>query len=608
MSRGIVLAARNDGFGSRMVAFLNAMYVAEKFDLEFRFVWPSMKEPGDFHVVPPPSAVFSRAYRRAHQLPTTNMSTIHRVANVEFSREWVAETLGNEKLAGIQIDTCEATARLSGQAVAYGDFARLWSSIGWTEKIRRLMRHASSRVDPRAVAVHIRRGDIVEGESRHKLFNAKYAPLGWYRKIIGDLLEAGTPVLLFCDDGALASSLVGHFPDLKTIDRTSLARLSKFQRDIYELSALARCARVVAAHSGFSHLASLIAGHPLESAQSFIPGQDRRRLIETDLAGFAADYSPLSRAKELQWLAVELPEVLTPVERDGLLQEASILDPECVAYPRLRAVEMVERGDLDGAERVLSAAAKTFFVRSQRATSPLRHMADVLFGLSRLHRWPLPLPSRPVSHPFVASVSVMDANPWGSPERVALAATVSAARPDDDILLAFHADELRASGRARASLEFLEAALLAGRDAPLLRRLAMMASAVLRDNAKAVEHGRAALAAAPDDNVLALRVAWLLLKSGDKAGARDVMAKWVPADFRTAKDLHHLSRALEKVGRRGEAIVAARRAAELSPTNRHYQRRRESFEPLGSFTRRVRGGLGRARRLLGATWQIPAPR
>ncbi len=135
----------------------------------------------------------------------------------------------------------------------------------------------------RLVAVHVRRGDIVEGlrtaclafgpddllpRSMLDRYTQHYlrgcAPTRTYLAIAKRFVETGHRIMFFSDTPSTASAFQKRFAsDLLFAADLAPARLNSVQQALFEIVLMSRCSAIVATVSKFSTLASVIGGAPL---------------------------------------------------------------------------------------------------------------------------------------------------------------------------------------------------------------------------------------------------------------------------------------------------------------------------------------------------------
>lgn len=360
----VIGSSRYDGFGSRMIALLNARYLAEIYQLPFRFGWIAL-ETG-FHSVPPAEEVFDPDFLARYGLGASAGRFFHTNKALDLDVAAIDGALSDAGLAGIMVEACEGPLTIHGVVPPPETFSRLWDELGFSSRIRDVMASAKASIPSDAVAIHCRRGDIVHGGDRFNLYNRKFVPLALYKEAIQRELDEEASIVLLGDDQSVLGILASDIPRQNLLSSAHLYD-NGFDRAVFDFTLMSSCRKIIGSESMFSVLAGLVGQVPQVSPTDMMPKRQQLDLIASDLRQKPEHYAPLERAKELQWAALVLKDEIDQCERDSLLAEASELDRDNLTYAYIRARDRVERGASRDAEILLGDTVRALLAHASGA-------------------------------------------------------------------------------------------------------------------------------------------------------------------------------------------------------------------------------------------------
>lgn len=599
MTSKYVISSRSDGFGARLVSMINALYVAEVTGLEFKFTWPDMRGDSEFHAVPPVEQMFSAEFIERYHLPHFDLPSFEHSHNEPITQEMLQRIEQDDAILGLNIKTCDAPSQVEGAPSGEDIFARLWPKIGFTPRLASVFEHAQSAVPAETIAVHCRRGDTVTGIYRYRLFNYKYFPTSFLKDVLADARDAGQRVLLFSDDAHIVEAMREQFGVLTTKELAGSSVSNRTEEAIFDFAAMSACRFIVCTHSVFAILASMVGGVPRkdpidayedllkrrhlsridaipsELTDSFVRGM-KASVILKDLEQNPGFYSPLERAKELQWAANEpLNKPSDQMsskdsdQRDRLLAEAQVLDPENQTYSHLRALHFARRGMFDKAEALLEKVATQHFERTERSTSEIAHSFNILDGRIAA---PFKLGAGAGSYPFLTAFYAYHVMVVGGQAKsLPHSKRAYELRPSSDLLLAVYTSGLVASqGHAEAKI-LLEEAFRSGRDAAALRDTMVSILEKEGDKLGAIVQARVACSLAPQNTYLRVRLAWFLVRVKQAPEASRIIAGVAPDQIENATGVYLLSKTYDRLRQPEVALAMAHRAVSMRPNKRNYR-------------------------------------
>lgn len=260
-----IIGFRQDRIGARLICMLNVMRLARKFDATGRFLWlsqpegsyPELTDPHDFFA----ADFVSGQIRVVDKIPDlsqlTGVGTVAPSMNVRGFAERLAE--------GQRFDcnTMSETVRFmdetpAGIAAEMREVALGLKLAPPLEKALARARRAVARAGGGdAMAIHVRRGDILDGPPWcYTAWPSKFVPDEFFRAFIS---TGEGPVMAFSDTPEAVRHLAQGNPRvLPVTDLFAEADLPQPARDLLELVLMSECASVGApSHSAFSRAAEV---------------------------------------------------------------------------------------------------------------------------------------------------------------------------------------------------------------------------------------------------------------------------------------------------------------------------------------------------------------
>lgn len=439
-----IAACRGDGLGGRVGAMLNALWLARRLGLGFRFAWKPLRSGNPDSWIPAPKAVFEAGFLHACHRPLSDVMVAQVWRTTDLTRSAVAAAFENPSCRGIIFNLIGNDLRLDGVHATAAELRDAWQLIGWSGRLRELESQARAVMPAGSVALHMRRGDIVYGQSRRLHWPGKFRPFAWLRRAVEGLCDRGTSVVVFGDSAAAVDNLCDGLPVLRA-DRLRPGKVTGFEAAFFELCALSAAERIIGSRSNYGRVASMIGGTEITQVEEIIPAEQLVPLVLEDLAARPGRYDRFERAQELLWLSMKHPEHLAPGQAQAFLEEASRLDPGNDLPTVLLAQHRLRAGDHTAAERLFAQAAEQAFAALGRVTPSLYTdgggtwaLPGVLSGLPAADRERLPY-----TNAYAAELA--GAN---EPDRLDWTERATRDAPGSDLLLARHAQAVVDAGNA----------------------------------------------------------------------------------------------------------------------------------------------------------------
>ncbi len=261
-----IIGFRQDRIGARLICLLNVMRIARKFGVSGRYLWlsqpggpyPELADPRDFL---DPAFVAAHIDVVGHAPDRAGLRNLPAVAP-GMSRAGFARTLAEgrryecDSMAEILrfMDEPEAEAAAGLRAVA-ADLALSPRLARALADARRILERAGGG---RPLAIHVRRGDILDGDPwSYSSWASKYVPDEFFRAFVA---AVEGPVIAFSDTPAAVEHLRQGDPRILSVQELlDPGALTPAERDLLELLLMAGCAQVGApSHSAFSRAAAMV--------------------------------------------------------------------------------------------------------------------------------------------------------------------------------------------------------------------------------------------------------------------------------------------------------------------------------------------------------------
>ncbi len=359
----LFLVDRNDGFGARLAAMLDAIWLARQFDGRFAFHWPDMGVSQDDNAIEARTNVFSPRFLAEHhveaeRVASLRLQTLASVpADVEAALE-AAQGLDGFRVLGAMLGA-EARRRI-GPARLASEWRAAFRSIGFSPALHRARRLAAAvPIARNTIALHLRAGDIVYGSYRASgAFHGRVIAYPIAFELLRRRAEAGAPVLLFGQDHALCDHAKRAWNATLAQDFAAGYGFDTVANTLFEIALMSRCREIVAGNSAFSLTAARIAGKRIRPPGSIVPAPQARALIVKALQdpddGLAA--SPLQKAMAA-WHAVRAGGLdLDDPTSLAMIDAAIRHDPANPYYRAVAAIARYRAGDTAVAETLMLEA------------------------------------------------------------------------------------------------------------------------------------------------------------------------------------------------------------------------------------------------------------
>lgn len=263
---GRLIAFRNDRLGARLITLVNAMRLGRSHDIPFAVHWPEAIDVG--HVFNDPTELFDADFVARHFIDAEEWRRVRpRAERIAAIMPRGAERLARITAAGrdVTVDQAFNIVELAGEDAAEvrRAFAATLDRIPFAPALVGPCAQLAEALKG-ATAYHIRRGDLTDAlKAMNKAWPHKFVPDEFYRHHMQRELGRGAGrVVVFSDDADTVARFRAMFPEVATVeDLADVSALHPGARDLVELYAMSRCAKIVAPdRSAFSSTAADLGG------------------------------------------------------------------------------------------------------------------------------------------------------------------------------------------------------------------------------------------------------------------------------------------------------------------------------------------------------------
>jgi hypothetical protein len=362
-----IVARRFDGLGGRLTAMVNAMAIAERYGLEYRFAWTK----SDDLFSNDPHELFAPEYLDrfgVHELTLVDRTPVILGELDETLRQVRLISPSQQGAPFVEIDwPIGLHPMLAEDPDGANLFAAMFRSIPLTDPLSEIARDLGALPERNWVGVHVRAGDVVVGAWRRGTWHQKYQPLSLTRYAMRKAATNGSQVRVVSDQPAIARYLIDQCPGAEQLAALvpSYAQLTPLQQAMADIILLSQSTTIVApSHSAFSAFAGLVGGASLERSTDEIDASLARRIVSDSIHSQRRSIRHRSllapyNARDLVWYVDIFGERETAKTLARRLRRATRLDPEfTAAWARLARVS-ARSGQVARARRALVTARHT---------------------------------------------------------------------------------------------------------------------------------------------------------------------------------------------------------------------------------------------------------
>lgn len=561
----IIVALRGDGFGARICAIANGLAVAERLGLPFWFSWPQMKTDGDFHAIAPPEAIFSADFLAKHLDQTLAPRDYVGVMDAPITSGIMSEA---QEKSGIAVNHWNGPVVIEGKPnQSAGEVAASFQKIEFSDRIKAAMKAGHDAIKGPSVAVHARRGDIVYGEYRKRLFNRKYMPLAAVKTIIRRLTEQNRKVIFFSDDVPTIDNLKRQFGIGTASELRPNGGTTNEESAVFDMALMSKCETIIASRSVFTVAASMMGDVPMIEVMDYAAKADARNGILEDILLFPDHYSVLEKAKSYQWVANELKDVISAQERNTLLAQAGALDPENHTYQHIRVVDYLRRKIPVKAETILRESALQCFQQSERSRLDVApSYPSVQNHFPKFLRY-----SMDARFPYLNLICALHFRWEGDKDKAAEHSAMAYRAERSALAGGIYVLDLVQAGRVDEAREVMQTLSAAYPGVPAVMYANGVTWEAQGNKRRAYKSFLSAYELSPKDEVIAASAAFFAMRCASHEIAADILPKFPPKVLKIGTAAIAFSKASDRLGDMGLAKAYAEHAVFLEPKRKKFR-------------------------------------
>lgn len=271
---GSIIAFRNDRLGARLMTMMNAIRIAQDYDLPYYFVWKTDGRTSEELLNP--TQIFDAAYFAQHEAPidvyrdvAPQSADVAALPPKSTVADFKAQTAGQgavicsgSNLIVFPWETSEDVAPRYANALA---------ALRFSPEVTQAIKEVDAVLAGSGTAFHIRRGDIIyDPITSNQLWSNKYIPREFYEVLAKQLTrDPDKRILVFSDEPEEITRLKALSPQILGAADVIPASLTLAQRDFIELYAMSRCGVIYGPPgSGFSMTAALMGNSSVQDVRS----------------------------------------------------------------------------------------------------------------------------------------------------------------------------------------------------------------------------------------------------------------------------------------------------------------------------------------------------
>lgn len=369
----VFVGRRSDGLGERLNSIINAIWLSDIFETDFRFSWSDRLIDNEFHAIMPIERMFSKSFIDQYHAPveeTKGAWDFDKPKRSLTAVEWALCSQGGvsgpRTTLSDYISDAPEILRGSGPADAF-------KKIGFSQEINEAIDVARSTPIPdSAVAVHLRSGDVFYTDYR-KYLNYTYkgltAPIA--KAMIRKFVDDGHSVYLFGEDKEQIEYLSEAGPAVNSfkLNVDKIASMERHQKAMYDLVFLSRFDKIIGGSSGFARQASWIGGGRLISPSEIFNADQQHKISVEDLEENCNEYHPLQTSFGY-WYSYFYGRHSRDLKSSiDVMKKSVLFDPENELYHIVLSCLFVMKDDLSESANVLEA-----LFRDRHATGSIREI------------------------------------------------------------------------------------------------------------------------------------------------------------------------------------------------------------------------------------------
>lgn len=349
----IICARGRSGIGVRLRFLLGAIVIADALGAKFKFHWPTRSSDGIY----PAEMMFDDGFLREYHLsalpPLNKMVIDHEVQpkHVVYLRRQILKRIivYTQMRSG---GNCDITSRYFD--LGFISFREAYQRIRFHPDLEIIRDYVNSNLPQFALAIHIRRGDIVDTLSRiGGYFAQKILPLPLIRYLIASF-QSDVPVIIIGQDQTLIQRLMTK-PNIYSLNEFRYpGERTPIKDDFFDFCALTKCDAVIGGKSNFATLPARIAKSRVMTWRDIISPEKLKEIL-LDYIRYPTPGDPVIEVGlTCEFIRAYGLEDFSPTDISFLLKRSLESDPVNPVYPLRIASDMLKNMDFAGANKVIN--------------------------------------------------------------------------------------------------------------------------------------------------------------------------------------------------------------------------------------------------------------
>lgn len=364
----MIIQTRMDGFGARLFAMINAMYLANISDYKLGLYWHKIDNGKDGVLVESENDMFDEKFVMKHSVTNVERDYIEAIGSDTNLKDFIAGKYG--RLVGWYLPKRLDEVFRDISAKDYCEFAKYaWKNMPFSQKYK----HILNKIELLDIcngksfkAVHIRNGDnVLSLPHRKVIFNgicqSRILPIEIVTNYIEKNFDKNDNIVLFGPDFQSLDGIKNYLSNLGYIAYTStdiinnaFGKLDKMQMTIADFALLLKSKHIFCGDSSlFIKLVSLINSDCkiVNILKYFDTNTVYNYIIKNPIL---PNINPLQKAGSFSYIFARYKELnLDMNEQIDILNKASFYDPENFAYKIMFVIVLLRYNKLQQANELV---------------------------------------------------------------------------------------------------------------------------------------------------------------------------------------------------------------------------------------------------------------
>ncbi|ECO8228226.1 hypothetical protein FXJ01_09580, partial [Campylobacter jejuni] len=290
---GIFLSSATSGWGDRIIALMNAIYLSEQTKFKFGFSWKKFE--CDYFDIEDENYVFSKDFIKQYSYTGKKDIIDNSIYNMlDINKISKLKNKPFDYYYGYYINHYH----FIDKKLFYSKCDKLFKKIQFSDNINKIINDSkyifNSNFTNKTIAIHLRRGDIIYSE--YRFFHYQFLDKSIPNEILLELINKHKDknILLFGEDEKDINNIIDYFKNENINIKSCKNFIPKYinnQTDlaIFEIIFMSQCVEIYS-YSGFARLASMIKNKKEPNLWlKYFSYEDICRIIESNLNKIKSD-------------------------------------------------------------------------------------------------------------------------------------------------------------------------------------------------------------------------------------------------------------------------------------------------------------------------------